>query len=1255
MQRTVEALQRRHLARRAGTLCLLLAILFPVYRSAGALAEPPLQVVIHEIAWMGTLSDAADEWIELYNPTGDTVDLNGWTLQALDGTPSIALRGTIAPYGTFLLERSDDGTISDIPADQIYTGSLGNSGETLVLRDVSGAIVDTANGDGGPWPAGDAVARRSMERIDPLVPDSDGNWGTNDGVTRNGRDASGQPILGTPRLRNSASSPAADLAVRVEAPREVRAGSEMAYRLRLGNTGNRDAVGTVLTATLSDSVSFVAQESPYPFRAEGPGVLVWEAGSVPFTLTTFPITLTVRVALTASGLLPFAALIQSSTPDAVPENNRAYVETLVHPEIPDLVAEKFGPTLASPEELVAYTLTVRNEGAVPAPDVLLTDTLPLGLSFLEADSPYRCTYGAGTFGCILGTLGPGAEARVSFVARVAPTATGALIDRLSVRGACTESLFSNNLALWTTTVALAGEPLLEAVLYDGYQAGDLDEAVRLVNVGAGPVELAGWQLCKYVATVPRCRELPSLVLAPGTRVWLARDAAAFARSFGFLPDRVLEGWLPYGLGNEGDEVVLRTPDGETVDALVYGAQGETGIPGWSGPPLFPYGGAGLGLVGQVLERIPEEGSGLPLADTDTAADWFQWAADPVRGRRAVYPGWDLELFYRPLSVTVPASVTLAVAPDCAGDLLLRVLDRAQERIEGEVYVLESYDLTQMLVAKARSGVQVKLLLEGEVAGMARGISDQERWACREIEAAGGACWFLFNEPGERIYDRYAALHSKMLLIDRRWLVVSTQNLTPGGLPTDGKSDGTWGSRGVLLVTDARPVVERAAALFEADLDPEHHADLTRWASDNPYGYGLPPAAFLPITTSGGVTYTVRFSQPLVLSGTFGFELFTAPEAALRRSDALLGLLERAGPGDRVDVEQMYEHLSWGVLPDGRPAPNLRLEAYVAAARRGAQVRVLLNGGSFGQSGVDLSRNRETVAYLNMLARREGLDLRARLGDPTRYGIHNKMVLVRVGAEGYVHVGSVNGSEASSKANREVALQLRSTVAHAYLERLFEDDWNRAGQVVLPAIHRGYRGRADHILVSEVLYDPSGSEPGGEWVELYNPTPQPFDLSGWSLGDAAVDGEYGSGRYFFPQGTRIGPRAVLVVAAQAADAVGFLPDLEFCIDPNRDDPRVPNMVPAGSWAGFGFALGNGGDEAILLDGAGRAVDVLVYGGGSYPGVTPHPGGVAPNHSLERRPPERDSDDCAYDFRDRYPATPGSVGPRSKIGRLLLSRR
>jgi len=170
---------------------------------------PTLQILINEVAWGGTAASAADEWIELYNPNAFEVNLAGWRLASSDGSPSILLNGVIAAGGYFLLERTDDNTVSDLTADQIFTGDLGNAGETLTLRDASGGAVDSANLNGGPWPAGSgAPGYFSMERTS-VSPDTDDNWHNNNGLQRNGLDANGQPLNGTPRQPNSSPLPTA--------------------------------------------------------------------------------------------------------------------------------------------------------------------------------------------------------------------------------------------------------------------------------------------------------------------------------------------------------------------------------------------------------------------------------------------------------------------------------------------------------------------------------------------------------------------------------------------------------------------------------------------------------------------------------------------------------------------------------------------------------------------------------------------------------------------------------------------------------------------------------------------------------------------------------------------------------------------------------------------------------------------------------------------------------------------------------------
>ena len=165
------------------------------------------QVVINEIAWMGTSALLSnDEWMELYNTTNQTVDLTGWTLKSLTGTspdPQITLSGSIGPFGFYLLERTDDTTVSDISADKTYTGALSDTGEMLELRDAFGVLQDKILGDSG-WYAGNKNTRSSMERVNPKQSgDNSANWATNNGTTKNGHDATGNPINGTPRAQNS--------------------------------------------------------------------------------------------------------------------------------------------------------------------------------------------------------------------------------------------------------------------------------------------------------------------------------------------------------------------------------------------------------------------------------------------------------------------------------------------------------------------------------------------------------------------------------------------------------------------------------------------------------------------------------------------------------------------------------------------------------------------------------------------------------------------------------------------------------------------------------------------------------------------------------------------------------------------------------------------------------------------------------------------------------------------------------------------
>ncbi|HEX6387667.1 MAG TPA: phospholipase D-like domain-containing protein, partial [Anaerolineae bacterium] len=641
----------------------------------------------------------------------------------------------------------------------------------------------------------------------------------------------------------------------------------------------------------------------------------------------------------------------------------------------------------------------------------------------------------------------------------------------------------------------------------------------------------------------------------------------------------------------------------------------------------------FGEEGQILYRRRDQATGSPVPDTNTAADWAQMTGDVINGRKVLYPGWDLDAFFFTAQVTEPAALTVAIAPDNAYQAIVDEIDAATGVIQIETLTFENVAIGDALVAAASRGVAVTVLLEGGPPG---GIDDHQRYICQQLEAAGGQCWFLISDSSVRISDRYRYLHAKFMLIDGERVIVSSENLSPNSLPDDDKSDGTWGRRGVVLITDAPGVVARVQAIFDRDFAPADHVDLLRWQSDHAT-YGAPPPGFLPVLETGGVTYTVRFPMPTTFTGSFAFEVVQAPENSLRDRDGLLGLVGQAGAGDTILVQQLVERPYWGETSSNAvDDPNPRLEAYIAAARRGADVRLLLDE-HFDDSRSPVS-NAATCAYVTAIAAAEALSLECTLANPAGLGIHNKMVLLEIGGRGYVHVGSLNGSEQSSKGNREVALQVQSDGAYALLAEMFGRDWLHP--IYLPVVLNHYTGPASTVLISEILYDPPGLD-DAEFVELVNPTGSTIDLSSYSLGDAVNRSDFEDVRRF-PAGTMLAPGQTLVVAAAATAfnaEYGFAPDFEII----ATDAAVPDLVDDLTWGDPAalLQLANGGDEVILRDTADRVVDVVTYGSGSHPGVIACALVAASDHSLERFPYWRDTNDCTVDFRDWPFPNPGSL--------------
>ncbi len=1224
-----------------GLACLALAgvrVAFParpdVVRSEPGRLQASSRVVINEIAWGGSAASPNDEWIELYNAGDVSVELTGWVLGAADGTPVITLAGSIAPQGAFLLEQGDDTTLSDIQADQIYVGVMVNDGERLELWNDAGVLVDSANQDGGPWPAGSASPQYlSMERVNPYLPGSDGNWQSNDGVIRNGDDAYGNPVNGTPGRWNSTAI-LADVSLLKVGPAVALPGTDTTYTLTVSNSGALTATEVSVTDTLPPGMSYLHSTAPYTLTRPNSTTLIWEIGVLPAQSGPVSFSFTSLLTEPVIGTITNAAVIGTRAVERNLADNStewvSQVDSSLH--YADLVAAKQGPSDVAAGALITYVIGVGNSGGLTATGVILTDTLPAGLVFVSQGSSFTFTQPLTSvlvweMDQLMPSTGP---VTWTVSGLVLDGTAGPLTNTIAVTSGAPEANPADNRASVTTMAWYTPTVRLTAVHFDALE-GD-DEAVQLCNLGGAPAAIGGWKLTDHegVTAFPA-----DATLAAGEFIWIAKDAAAFRHQFGHPPDYEAGGSDPAvpdlmgawpALANGGDEVVLLDADGITQDVLVYKA-GNTQQTGWQGPAVWPYRPGALPERGQILYRKLDQAGGYPTPDTDGASDWAQETADPINGRKVRFPGWDLERFFQTARLTETATLTVAIGPDALYSVVAAEIGAAESSLWIQSATFENTALAQVVAARASAGVSVTVLLDGNPEG---GVTDQERWACETIEIAGGRCYFLADDPSSDIQARYTHQHAQYIVVDGERALIGSSTLGVESMPWDDKSNGTAGWRGVYLVTDAPGVVVHLGTLFSHDMDPANHGDILTTDFVGP-----PPSGYTPITVTDWTTHTAHFSIPLALHQQSAMEVVQAPENSLRDIDSLLGLLAGAGSGDTVLVEQRDEPLYWGEEGSNPGAdPNPRVEAYIAAAQRGADVRVLLDGRL--DNPLDPRGNWATCEYLQTIARQEGLRLACQLGDPTGLVIDNHMVLVEIGGRGTVHVGSLGGSEEASKANREVAFQVQSDEAYAYLAAMFERDW--AHLVFLPVVMYRY-GPADHLLISEALYNPAGIDSDKEWVELYNPTGQAVSLEGWMLGDARLRDDV-EAMYLFPPGTSIAPYRPLVVAVKGdrfhAD-YGFYPDYEL-IDTLS---VVPDLSKHPSWGLGQFALANAGDELILLDPAGRPVDVLTWGEGTFPGVVAHSGVSQDGASLERVPPWQDRDDCAADFREQLLPNPGTV--------------
>lgn len=663
------------------------------------------------------------------------------------------------------------------------------------------------------------------------------------------------------------------------------------------------------------------------------------------------------------------------------------------------------------------------------------------------------------------------------------------------------------------------------------------------------------------ATAPRDRRkdlvfptgLDATRLDPGDEITIARDAETYLALFGERPDFEvgkpnddpdvpnLDGgpgaWvLPV---DEGGVITLFAPPdaaGNTraLDVVVWDFLKNEPIPAlmggikryadrynlsvrdlWAGAPIDTYGNIASPYSSKTRVYLRDRATdGSILPDTNTWEDWNSGSSLQSLGRD---PTHRIEMAGQSHFVSTPrvedAILTMTSSPDNNFQGTLDLWSRAKHEILVSVYYFKSTLMMDALVDAIERGVDVTVYLEGGNVGVANGFTDTERYIAQQIEEAGrersgdeshglGRVYWLASISDQGIPDRYKFDHSKYSIVDRRNIIIGSENYGTTGHTSDPR----YGNRGweIQIQTpdgdEPLAVVQDLIAVWEDDVD-EAHPDIIRYTDDEStldrYGrgrYGPPPRGFYLEEHPHAGHYVPAFPAPVTVEEEdVRMELVLSPDTSLNEETAILGAI--AGAEHELLLQHLDMRWHWGsgrittVESNDKTTPSLLLQAILEAARRGVRVRVLLDCSGFDCDCVpdwrdrNLDNNDDTVAYLRRVAAEEGLDLQARLidnkGPDDEEGedrehqglakIHNKGVLV----DGQRTLfSSINGSENSFKGNREVAVLVDSRKVADYYRTLFYYDWTtilapqRVEQIDEP------HGREDSVSFTLTGLEPS---------------------------------------------------------------------------------------------------------------------------------------------------------------------------------------
>lgn len=545
----------------------------------------------------------------------------------------------------------------------------------------------------------------------------------------------------------------------------------------------------------------------------------------------------------------------------------------------------------------------------------------------------------------------------------------------------------------------AHELLITEVYYNAHRD---NEYIRLYNPTDDPIELEGIVVSDLDG---------SLYFPQGSLIGAHQEITIAENSTSFHEDTLENAEFRFASGNaapltmsgifklknDGDEVLLKTRTGRILDVFCYG-ESSYNSDGWIGKCAEPL------MKSKLAKRAGLQGQ---YVDTNSSDDW-----DRLREHGLGQSDFPLN------TITTTSEVVAFSSPDSSFGIISEAIDAAQHAIHIALYKFTSISLAEHLLDAMDRGVSVKILLEK---GIVQGIEDDQRYIMKALADEGGEIALMVKNRTGGSFERYRYLHSKYAVIDGEVTIVISENWGNSGIP----KDNSYGNRGWGLLIRNKELAEDMLELFQEDLNPARR-DISRY---RPEDYPL-PSGYVPDLLVPEGDYDSQFPASTA-TGNFPITVVLSPDTSLDEG-AIIGMMRNAKSS--IWIEQFYLVPDWddGVM-------NPYLEEVIGAARRGVEVRVLLDGSDYNVEP-DVFDNDDVVEHLNELAELEGLDLRSKLFNSTSHGIlkvHNKGIVVDGNT---VLVSSINWNRNSIARNRETGIIIESEEVGKHFSQIFLYDW-----------------------------------------------------------------------------------------------------------------------------------------------------------------------------------------------------------------------